>query len=159
VSCLKKMNKTKIKLVAGAMGVILIYLFLSSPDGVAVDRSGNVKGIFNVAREGLQGKRFWTNQVEVINAQLQWELSQPRRQAEMNREYGEAISEMDRSMEDMYKEFPEMRPSAAERRADSLREKAERIEDAEMARFLENARLQEMSKLQTILPIAKAWAR
>jgi hypothetical protein len=153
------MNKTKIKLVAGAMGVILVYLFLSSPDGVAVDRNGDVRGVLNIAREGLQGKRFWTNQVKEINAELQWELSQPRRQVEINRELDKAIREIDRSMEDMYKEFPEMRPSAAERRADSLREKAERIEDAEMARFLENARLQEISKLQTILPIAKAWAR
>jgi len=149
------MNKSHMKIIAGVVGVALVYLFLSSPDGVALDGKGNIKGMFDQGRAGIQGERFWRNQVKEISAELQMWLEQPRREAESNRELKQMNREFDQINQDFYRENPDMRPSAAERRAEAMSIRAEQIEMAEHDRFFQKMRLSKMAELRKILPIAK----
>ena len=144
------------KLFAAVVGAALVYLFLSSPGGVSLDEKGNIKGMFNQARVGLQGERFLRNQIKEIDAELQMWLDQPRQEAEWDREIDQMDREFNQSMEQFYRENPDIKPSAAERRAENLRMRAERIEMAELNRFTEKIRLGRIAELRKILPIAKS---
>lgn len=150
------MNKSNMKLIATVVGAALVYLFLSSPEGVALDGKGNIKSVFNQVRAGIQGERFWKNQVKEINAELQMWLDQPRHEAEWNSEIDQMDREFNQSMEQFYRENPDMRPSAAERRVENLRMRAERIEMAENDRFFRKMRLARIAELRQILPTAKS---
>lgn len=150
------MNKKKIKIVSGLLVAVFLYVYCSSPGKVVVDKNGNIKGLINKARASIQMKRFWKNQLKEINAELKWQLGEPLRKAKLDREMKQIFNEFDQSMEEMYREHPEMRPSVAERQAEALRERADQIEQQEFDRYLEKMRLERIAELRNILPLVKS---
>ncbi len=137
---------TKIKVFFGLAVLIVAYLYFSSPNKVVVNKFGEVKGLVNNARYALQGKAFWKDQLREVISELQWELSEPQRQANQ-----------ERFREEMYRKHPDMRPfTPAERQAETLRKEADQIEHAEFYRFIEKIRLERIAELRKILPIVKA---
>ncbi len=137
----------------------MTYLFFSSPGKVVVNENGQISGVTNQAREVLHGKRFWKDQLREVVTELDWELGEPRRRAELDREFREMDREFDRTMEEMDQKYPDTRPSAAERHAEALRKRADDIEMAEMARFLEQIRLKRIAELRRIRSIVEAKAK
>jgi len=125
---------------------------------VVVDANGNIEGFINSIRASIQGKEFWKNQLKEVNSVLEWELGEPQRQAKLNREMNQMFREVDQSMEEMYREYPDMRPSAAERLAEVLRERADQIEQQEVDRYIDKIRLERIAELRNILPLVKASA-
>ncbi len=72
------------------------------------------------------------------------------------RETKEMDQEFDRVIEQMYRENPEMRPSASERKAEALRDQADAIEDAELDRELKQWLHQYLGKLRRIKQLVEA---
>ena len=149
------MNFSNLKLVFGFLILIFLYLNFSSPDKVVVDSSGNISGLINNLRETIQGNGFWEKQLQVAKSDLEWELSEPKRQAELDNELNQIMKETDESMEDMYREFPDMRPSKAETQAEKLRDRADEIEQQELDRELELMRQEAIIELKHIIPAIK----
>lgn len=138
------------------MAVIFLYLYFSSPGKVVVDTNGEVKGLTNNIRASLQGKGFWKNQLKEVNSELEWELGEPQRQEKLDHEMNQMFRELNQSMENMYRKYPDMRPSAYERQAEALRERADQIEQQELDRYLENIRLKRIAELRSILLLVRA---
>lgn len=151
------MKKTAILFTLAAL--IILYLFYSSPDNVAINEKGEIKGFINKARASLQGKGFWKDQLLTIKSELQWEQSEPEREAEFEKELEQFDRKLKKEMEEFYRENPDMRPSRAELRADRLRERADQIEDAEWDRELQKMRLERIKELKKILRVAQAKAK
>ena len=149
-------NVTKAKVFLGLAILIIAYLYLSSPGKVVVDEAGDVKGLINTARAALQGENFWKNQLREVRSALQRELSEPQHMAELGREMNKMLSEVDQSMEKMYTEHPDMRPSPEKRQAEVLRKRADQIEQAELDRLIEKIRLERIAELRKILPVVQA---
>lgn len=149
-------NVTKAKVFLGLAILIVAYLYVSSPGKVVVDEAGYVKGLMNTARAALQGKNFWKDQLREVHSDLQRELSEPHRKAELDREMNQMLREVDQSTEEMYRVHPDMRPSPEERQAEALRERADQIEQVEVDRFLEKIRLERIAELRKILPVVQA---
>ncbi|MBI9090737.1 MAG: hypothetical protein JEZ12_16085 [Desulfobacterium sp.] len=147
--------ETKVKAFIWLIVLSVGYLYLSSPKLVVVNNSGNIKGAVNHARVFLQGESFWKKQLKIINSELQWEFAGPQRQAENKREINKILKELNQIMEETYKENPEMRPTPAERIAEKLRERADRIEEAQEDYLLEKWRLERIAELQALVPIVK----
>lgn len=136
-----------------AIAVVFLFLYFSSPGKVVVDEQGKVSGLINNARSLVQGPSFWEDQLLEVNSELDWHLKEPQRQAELQRELENMSREFDRSMEEFYREYPDMEPSAAERQAEALRERADQIEQDELDRQLERLRLERIAELRNILPL------
>ena len=139
-----------------AIGLIFIYIFISSPGGVVIESTGNIDGLTNEFRLLLQGDRFWRGQLKEIEENLQWELSEPERMAEVERTIREVDKDANEIMEDLYRENPTLRPSPASREANALRRRADRIEEAQMWRMLEEHRLERVEKLRAALRYVKS---
>lgn len=152
------MNLQKLKIGGGLIALAFLYLYFSSPEKVVVDEQGNINGLINNARESIQGKAFWRNQLIKVSSKLEWELGEPQRQAKFNQKMNQMMREVNQSMEEMHQKYPDTRPSAAERQADALRERADQIERQELDRYLEKLRTERVSELRKILPIVKARA-
>lgn len=152
------MNLQKLKISGGLIALAFLYLYFSSPEKVVVDEQGNINGLINNARESIQGKAFWRNQLIKVSSELEWELGEPQRQAKFNQKMNQMMREVNQSMEEMHKKYPDTRPSAAERQADALRERADQIERRELDRYFEKLRIERVSELRKILPIVKARA-
>ncbi len=139
-----------------AVVLCVAYLYLSSLGKIAVDDSSKIVGLANQIRETLQGKGFWENQRLEVNKELALEIGEPKRNAELNREIKEMDQEFDRVIEQMYRENPEMRPSASERKAEALRDQADAIEDAELDRELKQWLHEYLGKLRRIKQLVEA---
>ena len=146
------------------VGVVLavtglcLYLFFSSPGEVVVDADGNITGLTNAFRASLQGKRFWATQLQEITTELAWQRGEPQRRLELDALMAESAREADAFMEQAYRNFPQTRPSEAERRAQALREEADRLEDQEFSRMVEEYRLGFIAELEALLPTVRAKA-
>jgi hypothetical protein len=149
-------NITKATVFLGLGILIVAYLYFSSPGKLVVDEAGDVEGLTNKARAILQGKSFWKDQLREVTSDLQQELSEPQRKAQLDREMNQGLRKFDQSMEEMYREHPDLRPSPEERLAQVLRDRADEIEQAESDRFLEKIRLKRIAELRKILPVVQA---
>ncbi len=134
--------------ICGAVSLVA-YLAFTSPDGFVVRSDGSVSGFFNVLREKVQGQSFWQQQLAKAQASLEWELAAPERRAELDRK----MDSYRQAREEMYQRHPSLRPSAAEEHAEALRDEADRIEAAELERWLEERRVRRISELETILTV------
>ena len=133
---------------------ILVFVMIkltSGPSKVVVNQDGEIQGIFNELRASIQGNRFWENQAKEIKSEIEWELEEPQRQDEWNREMRELEREEKRELNEFYRENPELRPTRAQLMAEHFREKADRIEQNELDRELEQLRLEKIDKLRILL--------
>ena len=122
------------------IATIFIYLFFSTPGKVVINEAGDTSGFINSIRSNLQGKDFWKDQVKEVKEELKNELNFPRDQAELKKDLDKLDTDINRDMEDMYREFPEMRPSDQDRLAENLREEADRIDAQELDKTLDEYR-------------------
>ena len=76
--------------------------------------------------------------------------------AEVERTIREVDKDANEIMEDLYRENPTLRPSPASREANALRRRADRIEEAQMWRMLEEHRLERVEKLRAALRYVKS---
>jgi hypothetical protein len=136
--------------------IIFIFKLTSSPGQIVVNQEGEIQGLFNMLRESVQGKRFWRDQAKEISKKLEWEVTEPERQAEWDRKTEELERELDRELEELYRDSPNLKPSRAELLAERLREEADRIEQAELDRELEQLRLEGIEDLRVLLEVVKA---
>lgn len=146
--------------IAGALALLLVaYVSFSSPGKVVITETGDIAGIINNARELVQGKTFWQGQLNAITNKLNKLESEPAETAKMNREMENMLIESQREMEKMYRDYPDTRPSEAERQAEVLRDKADRIEQAGWDRTMEKERLYRIASLHKIYALVEIRAR
>jgi len=146
--------------IAGTLALLLVaYMSFSSPGKVVIRETGDITGIINNARELVQGKTFWQGQLDAITARLNKLEAEPTETAKMNREMENMRIEDQREMEKMYQEYPDTRPSDAERQAEALRNKADSIEQAEWDRTMEKERLERIASLRKIYSLVEERAR
>ena len=138
-------------LLAVLIAVVGVYISSSSSNEVVVDESGAIHGALNNARAVLQGRRFWENQLQQAQLELNRKISQPALLAKHTADLTKAKQMVDTSMEKHYAKHPELRPPKAQVEADALRELADQIEQAEFWRLVEMDRLKRITALQNIL--------
>lgn len=146
--------------IAGALALLLVaYVSFSSPGKVVITETGDITGIINSARELVQNKTFWQGQLNAITTRLNELEAEPAETAKINREMENIRIEDQREMEKMYQEYPDTRPSEAELQAETLREKADSIEQAEWDRTMESERLERIASLRKIYSLVENRAR
>ena len=130
---IKHLSNKKRVLIKISLGLLFVigftgYLFLSSPDGVVVDETGKIDWVINNARETLQGKRFWRNQLNKVNDRilsgenaLIWipQTSAMHREERMKKNI---------NPDEFYGNYPDAKPSATMQKAGLLRDKADELE-------------------------------
>lgn len=137
--------------IAGALTLLLVaYVSFSSPGKVVITETGDITGLINNTRELVQGKTFWQGQLKAITTKLNKLESEPAETAKMNREMENMLIESQRDTEKMYRDYPDTRPSEAERQVEALRDKADSLEQAEWDRMMEKERLEQISSLRKI---------
>lgn len=144
-----RLLKTDILLVLAT--IVVAYLYLSPPGGIAVNERGEVQGLANSVREFLQGETFWISQLRRINSALYHELSAPQRWAELERKNKQVVYETEQMIEKIYQEQPSLRPSPSQRQAEALRKLADEIEVADELGRLASSHLTRISYLQSVL--------
>lgn len=149
------MKPTKSKILTFLIIAVFLYLYFSTPGKVAVDASGNVQGLVNSIRATTQGRKFWLNQLNEVNSELEWRLGAPERRAKLEQKLNEISIEHNERMEKIYTKYPNMKPSYAKQQAEALREKADQIEQQEIEYHLEEYRQKRITELQNILPVAR----
>lgn len=146
--------------IAGALALLLVaYVSFSSPGKVVITETGDITGIINNAREFVQGKSFWKQQLAAVTTELNKLYGEPAETAKLNQEMNGVLNAAQREMEKMYQEYPETRPSEAERQAEALRDKADSLEQAELDRTMEGYRLERIESLRKIYSSVEARAR
>lgn len=146
--------------IAGALALLLVmYVSFSSPGKVVITETGDITGLINNARELVQGKTFWQGQLNTITNKLNKLEAEPAETAKMNREMENMRIEDQREMEKMYQDYPDTRPTEAERQAEALRDKADRIEQEEWDRMMEKERLEQIASLRKIYALVENRAK
>ena len=140
---------------AAVLAVALGYLWLSSPGNVVVNVDGSVRGLQNDLREALQRQRFWSSQYDSAIRERDDLHGQPERDRKLQQELAKFSSDSRASMEQFYRENPGTRPSQATQQAEALRELADRIEQADLDRILENFRRGRLAELKQIIAICQ----
>jgi len=145
----------KIKIMIVGAVLIVSYLLFSSPEKVVVDVHGDVIGVSNKSRELLQGKSFWNEQLQEIDKELAELITRPERMAKFIENIRKITQKHNQSMEEFYKKNPEIRPSAAQVKADALKREADRVEDEEIMKDVEKFRIKRIAELQKIKILVK----
>jgi hypothetical protein len=137
------------------------YLGMTTPGKVVVDKEGKIEGLANVARQWIQGARFWSDQIREIDSEISWLRSAPARGAQLRRKLEAIEREGLQMMEDMYREHPELRsapPSASELLVKLLRDKADKIESSMLEEQLAGYRRDRIAELGQIMRIVQSRA-
>jgi len=150
----KKSYSSRIYLPLIAISFIA-YILLSSPNGVAITNLGKPNGLVNQLKEMAQGQSFWQSQEKAIIKKMTSLNNQPAEDARFEKEMAEFEKESRRDDEQFYRQHPDMRPSPAEKAAETLREKADAIEDQQLKKEMEQDRLAELSELKYMLKMTR----
>lgn len=138
---------------AGIVAMAYGYLFLSSPTTLVVGPDGDVNGFLNVLRQKIQGQHFWKEQLVKAKESIYWELAAPQREEERQRRMEKLSKTIDQSLEETYRQYPQMRPSPSEEEAESLRAQADLIEEAETKQTMEKYRVSRIEKIQHVIEL------
>jgi arsenate reductase-like glutaredoxin family protein len=117
-------------------GVITITILALVPSThLSIDDSCNISGPIEKLKLGIQGKRYWANQLQLLDNTVQDLEAQPEKQERLRRalqtmdeKTDEIIENNRRSMEELYLKHPELRPSPQHTLAQELRKRADAIE-------------------------------
>jgi len=137
------------------IALIITYIFTSAPSGIAVTKHGTPSGIINELKEMVQGRSFWQQQEKLIIKKIGILERQPAEDAKFEKEMALYESETRQDDKKFYKEYPDMRPSAAEQKAQHLRDQADAIEDQQFKSEMEQYRLSELNELNVLLRVVK----
>ena len=152
------MNLTT-KIFGGLALLLVMYVSFSSPGKVVITKTGDIIGVTNVARELVQGKTFWQEQLNATTTEINKLEAEPAETAKMNREMESMMIEWKRDDEKFYRDYPNTRPSEAERQAEALRDRADGIEQAEWDRTMEKERLERIASLRKTYSLVENRAR
>lgn len=120
---------------------------------LAITQSCEPQGALASARAYLQGSQFWRQQLQYLDKQVAWILREPIRRAQAQ-EVGDRLErEADRTMEELYAKYPNLRPSAAEQSADELRHRADAIEQADSDAGMDQILAQRLVELEKCRPV------
>ena len=138
--------------------VVLHYLYFSSPGRVVVNKNGEIYGLTNKAREALQGKKFWRDQLDEVRQEIQWEEFGILRKAANDRTLEKIGRDTNREMEKYYRRYPQIRSSKAERQAEGMRGQFDHIRWIRFNPVFEEIRLKRFQELDMILPVVQSKA-
>lgn len=136
--------------------ILCSYLYFSNPAGRAIFEDGKVGGLSNKGREVLQNGKFWKLQLERANERYNENLSPGESMASLMRESDQLSREFQKEMDNTNRGLY----SPEEKKAESLRRKADSIEKAES--YLksdersEKYRLDAIKTCKIIIPIIEA---
>lgn len=138
--------------------VVLHYLYFSSPGWVVVNRNGEIHGLVNKAREALQGKKFWKDQLHEVRQEIQWEEFGILRKTANDRILEKISRNTNREMEKFYRRYPQARFSNAERRGEARRGQVDQVKWMKFHPFIEEMRQKRFQELRMILPVVQSKA-
>ncbi|MCA2997673.1 MAG: hypothetical protein ING75_03630 [Rhodocyclaceae bacterium] len=140
--------------ITAASLLVVFYLAVTAPPKPAVGARGQVIGLENQAREFLQGRKFWQQQVVALNVAIEKEIQRIRderiNEQKMNAQLRQVAAETDKLMESL----PGPKPSPAQRVADDLRAQADQIEALELRRMLEEFSAKQIREWRDALEFA-----
>lgn len=139
-----------------AAELIVLYLVFSSPGKVSVDVNGDPAGLVDSFRALVQGKRFWKDQLTLVDKQLDKLISMPHSMVEDDKKINLLLEMLEQEREKTYQAHPEQAPSQAARRAEALRMQAHSIEKAERDDLSEKARIEGVRRLTVVRSIIEA---
>ncbi|NIB43775.1 hypothetical protein HBA55_29505 [Pseudomaricurvus alkylphenolicus] len=118
------MKRTLINCIA----VVLAVQSTTSLSEVIVTEDLEIEGFFNRLIYSLDDKEFVESQLEEVSKELDSLWCERERDVELIREDRREAQQWRQEQQKYYRENPEARPSAAEAKAQRLREKADHIE-------------------------------
>jgi len=130
------------------------YLYVSSPDGIAVDETGKIDWAPNKVRMWLQGERFWRNQLNEVEDRIQCGENALKKLPEIWAMHWEARRIEDADLEEFCRKHPDASPSDTARQASLLRAEADQLERLENQRFvleIERQRLDVNMRIRKII--------
>lgn len=148
----------------GTVCLSFIYLLFSSPGKVVVNQSAEVSGLLNRLRAGLQGKRFWNDQLSCGEAEIKVLQAFPALMEETQKgldqtkkEIDQIVAKADRAMDEFYRTHPNVKPPAEPKQTEAaaLRQRADDLDAAQVTQFLYEIRVQRIEELKSILPIIR----
>ena len=95
------------------------------------------KGLDSRLKASMQGQRFWIRQLRYLERAIEDMEAIPGKVQELERTVRSTFAWMDSVNEDLYRRFPEMRPTPREAAARHLQREAESIERVEGFRQME----------------------
>jgi hypothetical protein len=105
-------------------------------------------GIFARLSLSIYGPRFWQAQLDGLQRQIAsaqaWKTSLRQLQGNAN----SAVASGQRTMEEIYQKYPDMRPTPATREAETLRERADAIERDEGFKVMHELNHKHLSMLE-----------
>ena len=134
--------------VALPVAAVVAALLFGGSSTLRVREDGTIEGWLAQLRAGVQGQSFWKDQLEAVDEEITYLEAEPARDAEFQAEIRQWEAEERAQLEAMYREFPELRPSAAERRAEKLRRRADAIEHKAWDREWEMERRRDLRRLR-----------
>jgi hypothetical protein len=129
------------------------FVFVSNPDKVVINESGNAEGLINKVRALVQGDRFWHLQLKMATEEYD-KVNAPRLPSsaeiqELYKKLREAQAALDEKMKPLY--TPE------EQEANRLRIKADSIERTAKWQAIDDAaeaeRVRDSDKIKIIIPL------
>ncbi len=133
------------------IGIFISYFKFSSTDKIVINEQGNVSGVLNKFRYKLQDKDFLIEQKKLVESKLDYRKKEPERLKELDETIKKIIDESNERMAELEKQYPRMKPSEIETYIDELRNRADRLEQLESRKILEEFRLEHISELELIL--------
>lgn len=131
--------------------VFISYFKFSSTDEIVINEQGNVNGILNKLRYKLQDNHFLIEQKKLIETKLEDLKKEPERLKELDETIKKVVEENNENMTELEKKYPNMKPSEVKIYIESLRNRADEIEEFEDRKMLEKIRLEHILELETIL--------
>ena len=129
------LNRLSTKLGFGSLclAALTAVVFAYWPaDGVVIGKDCKPDGYPAHIKALTQGDRFWANQVDNIDEGERLKARRLSAIASFNSKVEESVKRANKTVEDLYAKRPELRPTAAAQAAESLRERADAIEHAEL---------------------------
>jgi len=140
------------------IGVTALIALLWPPQRLSVTESCNPDGTVSRVKALVQGRRWWRYQLGFLDLEIQRCKDEPARHARIRADVEALKTQTRQTMEGLYKEHPELRPSPEQRAADELRAQADALEQAELEEFIEKARVKELEWLSACRPQIQAMA-
>lgn len=139
---------------ATILAYISVGTLIFGTDKYRLDSQCMATGFWGTLEESLLGRRFWRAQASLIDKEILFWETLPKRFAQQNEKARKAKQRVDESFEQLYAKNPELRPSPADQQAQLLRTRADEIEEAESREALERQRLAQLQQLRNCRVIA-----
>ena len=134
--------------------LLLTFLFLiyfSVHADIVVNEHGEISEELNQLKAKIQGEAFWRNQLEQANLELARHLESAQKKKKFDAKISAIEARFQDRTEELYRKYPNMRPTLAEQQANALRAQADDIESRDLDAELEQRRLKRISVLRSII--------